>query len=107
MDLYRKSWKLEKFEGFTVLENGREIEEFLKRKKASNEEDGLYLYNCSGLGVNGQDWMRKLDPTAGVWFSFLAAKSELELTPHLIRKGREQSTTRVFITACEVATRQR
>ena len=33
MDLSQKSWELEKFEEFTVLENGREVEEFLKRKK--------------------------------------------------------------------------
>ena len=38
MDLSRKSWKLEKFEEITVLESGREVEEFLKRKKPLREK---------------------------------------------------------------------
>ena len=48
MDLNRKSWKLEKFEGFTVLENGREIEEFLKRKKVLMKKTDFIYTNVPG-----------------------------------------------------------
>ena len=82
---------------FKALRKLQRSWEILKRKRFREEDGSLFICD-PGLGTNGSDWIWKSDPTVEIWFPFLAAKSEYGLAPHLIRKGREQSSTRVLLT---------
>ena len=90
---------------FKALRKWQKIWEFLKRKRFCEGDDPLFICD-PGLETNGSDWAWKSNPTVGIWFQNLAAKSEGELTLHLMRNGREQSTTRVFLTARKNRTRR-